>query len=1668
MTTPTPVLPIGGEFESAIDRPIARAALIRVADLGSELVSARDVQNALASIVQQLAALDPNSGEGGQQREVVTGVSVTPGTAGVAGAGPLYAEAFLQNPVSIPNPTANAPQAADWTDIFSHTVTAAEAARGYILLDTEVWCEIASDSDEGGNRPALAVRLIKGSTELAQGVRYYRFSSNTPLPVDVSAVTSVAEGDVIKVQGQFFRLAAAAAALGASCTIASRFSRFSPALPGSPATPTSVQVTTGNITEGGGGAVIGAATDATLTGDGLRGTPLSVAIPYTAVDRDKLAALPPVRQLPRVVTALSAAPQAGDVEILGGVVWRAGVIAGGTAIDLTMRQGVDPASGEDDTGYRRDRYGSIATPGGQHIPWLDDLYAEDEEDSLILRLRSSSDPGNVRLRITRTPENIGGGSYDLTQDAARTAYEISTPNGRQYESGDYAINPFRLTGDYRLTLTPAGDITYWEAAHQDDVSDWAQSGSGLVIPLPKMPGELVRISQLTAMSGLLEVTDTAGVLSAVGRGGSVTPAMLNAVNRTGTYILTYNRDATGFDSLHPSRLAPVDGTTIRFTAANELEVIHPYTPAAIAKLAGIEAGATADQTAAEIKGLLETLQGNARLRALAIAGLHGVATAGVLTDATLTGDGGSATRLSVAEPYTAAERAKLAVIEAGATADQTAAEIKGLYESNPNTNAFTDALLLKLSGIAAGAHADGQTVAQVNALIQAYGLPFTAGDHAKLDGIEAGATADQTAAEIKTLYESNSDTNALTDALVTAIGAAQTAAQVQTALEAYGVPFAAADRTKLDGIEDGATADQTAAEVVTLLESLSGTARLPASAVQGLHEAATGGVSSDATLSGDGTVDSPLSVAVVRFFATAALMNADAAPVAGSVALVHGDTPANNGWYFRSNTSWDALRTEGRINALADARVQAAKSTSLPLAPASDAVIGSSAQWAVADHVHPEQAIAAGYTDAEADARVRAYTGQATPTGAIELNRMPPSLERLGQADQSGGLQRLTDGSIQIAGDLQGSALGTIGDGQAWGSEVIRSQGISPGANPWIRGRVRRTEYPALPTPADLSAIRITPEPTGDPADPEIRPGIMTVAARTAPADADAAQYLYCWFQIAAPNWPVSAAIYLKYLERHTLGIPPSDGLVEPRTLNLEPDALMPDRIPVFSNETIFKSIHGGDQRELLDGTVTGVSLVSGVNNDSAISLTALTESLDLDTEPHGILGGAFTLTLSNRSSVVLGLAPSSAASNPNLSVTVPFTHTIEAIAATAPYNTTRTTYGLTLASADVFRGTERVGVVLIRAHRDDHNAVGLNVQYLAEAGHSYNDRADVGIQGDVIVIGTGAPRGLGGGEWYQFETLPAMDEAHNFAPGTLLLVYGDNANRGAWRVERTETQTAADTGLAGKTLNPRDDLVAGQSGGNDHLYYIATGADALNSDLTASGQWADAPTALRYIDLHYRHNTEDDGALRLTFASARTYTGAIVIRTPGRAIRLTRTSATVWFIDGLTVGEVRDLERNQWTFSEPDVDTYTVSYSFTRILEAAPAQGTETLLDAATDTVQRTWPASVLAGLSFSYELVLTADLTATTMRYTLTADERAVIQTAGVFILEFIANGRHFSTLMVKGAATATAQYLQLHCEGGGAGGGNIEVSYSTATASISRDSGLAGGIYKIYRVG
>jgi len=125
---------------------------------------------------------------------------------------------------------------------------------------------------------------------------------------------------------------------------------------------------------------------------------------------------------------------------------------------------------------------------------------------------------------------------------------------------------------------------------------------------------------------------------------------------------------------------------------------------------------------------------------------------------------------------------KLDGIESGATADQTAAEIRTLVENATDSNVFTDADHTKLNGIEASATAD-QTAAEIRTLVgdATDSNVFTDAEKTKLSGIESGATQDQTGAEIKSAYEAESNTNAFTDTEKSKLAAIEASADVTDA-----------------------------------------------------------------------------------------------------------------------------------------------------------------------------------------------------------------------------------------------------------------------------------------------------------------------------------------------------------------------------------------------------------------------------------------------------------------------------------------------------------------------------------------------------------------------------------------------------------------------------------------------------------------------------------------------------------------------------------------------------------------------------------------------------------------------------------------------------------------------------------------------------------------------
>ena len=176
-----------------------------------------------------------------------------------------------------------------------------------------------------------------------------------------------------------------------------------------------------------------------------------------------------------------------------------------------------------------------------------------------------------------------------------------------------------------------------------------------------------------------------------------------------------------------------------------------------------------------------------------------------------------------AERFTDQEKARLAGVEAGATADQTGAEIKAVYEAEADTNAFTDALSGKLAGIAAGA----------NSL-----TPYKIGNIYR--GSPAGVVPDKPA--------NFEGTATLAGITVAPAGWQLTRPEATEALpevydcHTYGYtingvfswqfgtpnrtdrynPFTATLLAKLNAIEAGATADLTGSEIVALVTAALG------------------------------------------------------------------------------------------------------------------------------------------------------------------------------------------------------------------------------------------------------------------------------------------------------------------------------------------------------------------------------------------------------------------------------------------------------------------------------------------------------------------------------------------------------------------------------------------------------------------------------------------------------------------------------------------------------------------------------------------------------------------------------------------------------------------------------------------------------------------------------
>ena len=154
--------------------------------------------------------------------------------------------------------------------------------------------------------------------------------------------------------------------------------------------------------------------------------------------------------------------------------------------------------------------------------------------------------------------------------------------------------------------------------------------------------------------------------------------------------------------------------------------------------------------------------------------------------------------------------------QVGTSTSETAASVKAKYESNPNTNEYSDGDKAKVAAIS-GTNTGDETPASVKTKLLQNPDTNNFGDAqlAKLNGIEVGATADMTAAEIAAAYHTVS--NEYTDGDLAKVGnlPANTIQELEGKVDKEVGKSLIADSAiaKLAGIEAGATSDMTPAEI---------------------------------------------------------------------------------------------------------------------------------------------------------------------------------------------------------------------------------------------------------------------------------------------------------------------------------------------------------------------------------------------------------------------------------------------------------------------------------------------------------------------------------------------------------------------------------------------------------------------------------------------------------------------------------------------------------------------------------------------------------------------------------------------------------------------------------------------------------------------------------------
>ena len=341
-------------------------------------------------------------------------------------------------------------------------------------------------------------------------------------------------------------------------------------------------------------------------------------------------------------------------------------------------------------------------------------------------------------------------------ETAKTASETArdTASDHRADASKYAITAEDST--FTLTSTNGGTSGLYSALHyqakaqaNQTASETAQTASETARDLSQSYRDTAETHKNTANTHATTATTQAGIATtqagiATTQAGIATTQASNASTsasdaQTALTSFLASPTFTGTPSA-PTATSGTNTTQIATTAFVSTAVadLVDSAPASLDTLKELaDALGQDDQFSTTVTNSIATKLNSSAVSSFGLTLIDDADANTALT--TLGIDGAKVKSLYEAETnaFTDAQFTKLAGIETSATADQTGAEIKTLYEAESDTNALTDALLTKLNNI------------------------------------EANATADQTASEIKTAYESNSNTNAFTDTQVSQLASLQ-------------------------------------------------------------------------------------------------------------------------------------------------------------------------------------------------------------------------------------------------------------------------------------------------------------------------------------------------------------------------------------------------------------------------------------------------------------------------------------------------------------------------------------------------------------------------------------------------------------------------------------------------------------------------------------------------------------------------------------------------------------------------------------------------------------------------------------------------------------------------------------------------------------------------------